>query len=341
LENRRTERPPHHGKMAELVGESSIKSLYTGAVLAPMVRCGTTPLRVLALRFGADAVWTEEIIDKKLSICKRVENAAMQCIDFVGPDGKEVLRISSLERGRLICQFGSATPESALAAAKLIEDDVNGIDINMGCPLKFSVKGGMGSALLKKPDVAEAIVKILADNCKVPVSAKIRLLKTMEETIVFAKRLADAGASCITLHMRSPSERDRDPAHWDMIAPLVKAVHPVPVLANGDMYRWPDIESLRINAGIKGVMLGRPALLNLSMFRRFADAACGEMRGLPLLPIDKVVILYIEECIRWHLVYQHAKYTVIIDHILFVFVEPRKRLIRIFSFLLFFFFGIA
>lgn len=27
-----------------------------------------------------------------------------------------------------------------------------GFDVNMGCPKEFSVQGGMGAALLKKPD---------------------------------------------------------------------------------------------------------------------------------------------------------------------------------------------
>lgn len=31
-------------------------------ILAPMVRIGTLPTRVLSLRFGADLVYTEEII---------------------------------------------------------------------------------------------------------------------------------------------------------------------------------------------------------------------------------------------------------------------------------------
>ena len=35
-------------------------------VLAPMVKCGTLPLRLLALRYGADYVYTEEIIAYKL-----------------------------------------------------------------------------------------------------------------------------------------------------------------------------------------------------------------------------------------------------------------------------------
>jgi hypothetical protein len=33
----------------------------------------------------------------------------------------------------------------------MVELDVAGIDINMGCPKKFSVHGGMGAALLSNP----------------------------------------------------------------------------------------------------------------------------------------------------------------------------------------------
>lgn len=35
-------------------------------ILAPMVRIGTLPMRLLALRHGADIVYSEEIIDWKL-----------------------------------------------------------------------------------------------------------------------------------------------------------------------------------------------------------------------------------------------------------------------------------
>ena len=31
--------------------------------------------------------------------------------------------------------------------------DVATVDINMGCPKQFSISGGMGAALLSKPDV--------------------------------------------------------------------------------------------------------------------------------------------------------------------------------------------
>lgn len=43
-------------------------------VLAPMVRVGTLPMRLLALRYGADIVYSEEIIDFKLLKCYRQVN---------------------------------------------------------------------------------------------------------------------------------------------------------------------------------------------------------------------------------------------------------------------------
>lgn len=43
-------------------------------ILAPMVRVGTLPMRLLALNYGADIVYTEELIDWKLLKTTRKEN---------------------------------------------------------------------------------------------------------------------------------------------------------------------------------------------------------------------------------------------------------------------------
>lgn len=52
-----------------------------------------------------------------------------------------------------------------------------GIDINMGCPKEFSIKGGMGAALLTNTEVAKDILKTLVNNVKVPVTCKIRYIR--------------------------------------------------------------------------------------------------------------------------------------------------------------------
>lgn len=36
-------------------------------------------------------------------------------------------------------------------------NDVAGIDVNCGCPKKFSIQGGMGAALLTNPDKLIAV----------------------------------------------------------------------------------------------------------------------------------------------------------------------------------------
>ena len=46
-------------------------------ILAPMVRIGTLPMRLLALDYGADIVYTEELIDFKILRSTRRENGEL------------------------------------------------------------------------------------------------------------------------------------------------------------------------------------------------------------------------------------------------------------------------
>lgn len=73
-------------------------------ILGPMVRIGTLPMRILALQYGADLVYTDEIIDFKLIKSKRYVNDALGTIDFVDDDGVVVFRTCSLEKDRVILQ---------------------------------------------------------------------------------------------------------------------------------------------------------------------------------------------------------------------------------------------
>ena len=48
-------------------------------ILAPMVRIGTLPARLLALRYGADLVYTEELIDYKVRLeMEKRENGGLE-----------------------------------------------------------------------------------------------------------------------------------------------------------------------------------------------------------------------------------------------------------------------
>jgi tRNA-dihydrouridine synthase 2 len=68
--------------------------------------------------------------------------------DSDNPDckrGAVLLRIDpALEKDRLIYQIGTGEAGLALRAVERVVGDVAGVDVNMGCPKKFSVGGGMG-----------------------------------------------------------------------------------------------------------------------------------------------------------------------------------------------------
>ena len=40
----------------------------------------------------------------------------------------------------------------------MVEGDVAAVDVNMGCPKEFSIKGGMGAALLRQPAKAKEVL---------------------------------------------------------------------------------------------------------------------------------------------------------------------------------------
>jgi hypothetical protein len=67
-------------------------------------------------------------------------------------NGRSIFDCHPLEKSRLIFQLGSASPELAVQAMKVIQHDVAGVGLNCGCPKSFSLSGGMGAALLKEPE---------------------------------------------------------------------------------------------------------------------------------------------------------------------------------------------
>uniref|UniRef100_A0AAF5CWU0 B30.2/SPRY domain-containing protein n=1 Tax=Strongyloides stercoralis TaxID=6248 RepID=A0AAF5CWU0_STRER len=251
-------------------GQGFDSSYYAGKIcLAPMVRAGRTPLRLLSLDYGADLVYTEEIVDKRLITAKRIENKLLNTIDYVN-DAEIVLRIAPEEKGKLVLQIGTDSPERSCEVLNKLSQDISSIDINMGCPKPFSILGGMGAALLSKPELAKEILESLVSVSKVPVSAKIRVLNNREDTLEFAKMVQRTGVSAIGVHGRRRDERPNDKNRVDEIKEVVDYLD-IPVLANGQsgvIKEYKDIEDFKEKTGASGVLLGRIALSNPSIFRK-------------------------------------------------------------------------
>ncbi|AJY46927.1 tRNA dihydrouridine synthase DusB [Martelella endophytica] len=217
--------------------------LRNRVVLAPMSGVTDLPFRKLAWRYGAGLVVTEMIASRELTF-----NTA-----------ESWARLKSAGLRPHMVQLAGRDPHFMAEAARIAE--ANGadiIDINMGCPAKKVVGGYTGSALMREPETALAIIAATVSAVKVPVTVKMRLgwdhdsLNAAE----LAKRAEDAGVQAITVHGRTRMQFYTGRADWDAVARVAAEVS-VPFIANGDIETRADAANLLARPGVTAVMTGR------------------------------------------------------------------------------------
>ncbi|KAI0063677.1 FMN-linked oxidoreductase [Artomyces pyxidatus] len=242
-----------------------------GVVLAPMVRSGSLPTRLFALKHGAKLVWGPEIVDKAILHAERVVDPISGTISYNGKS-KAMFTCHPLEKPYFIYQIGSSDPDLAVQAAKTVMQDVSGVELNCGCPKPFSTHAGMGAALLTNPDLLCSILTSLRRELPehISVSAKIRLLPTQEDTLKLVERIVNTGVSCLTVHCRTRSMRPRERALQDRMKDIVDFVKgmgkDVAVIENGDCVGYEDARRIRAMTGADSVMVATAAEANPTIF---------------------------------------------------------------------------
>ncbi|PSN62970.1 FMN-linked oxidoreductase [Corynespora cassiicola Philippines] len=190
-----------------------------------------------------------------------------------------------LEKGRLIYQMGTANPELAVQAAKIVAADVAGIDVNSGCPKPFSTAGGMGAALLKTPDllcsILRALVTEVGNPYEIGISVKIRLLDKPEDTAALVKKLVATGITGLTVHCRTTPMRPRERAirgQLKMVGEICREAG-VACVMNGDVTSRTEAMQLIKEYNVDGAMIATEAEKNPSCFRPEAEGGPHEWRS--------------------------------------------------------------
>ena len=172
---------------------------------------------------------------------------------------------------RLVVQIGAATADDALAAASVVSRDCRAIDVNMGCPKHFSLQGGMGAALLSKPETVADILGTLRRNLNLPITCKIRLLHSETQMVELVRRIESMGVSALALHARHIEDRPRHRALPEKVCLVSSNLKSIPLIYNGDacFTRGADEElsHIRTTTGAQAIMCARAAMWNASIFR--------------------------------------------------------------------------
>lgn len=250
-------------------------------VLSPMAGVTDLAFRIICKEMGVGLVVTEMVSAKGL---------------FYKDKGTERLtQIEDRERPTSLQIFGS-DPE---IMSKVIGDDLNYrdevdmIDINMGCPAPKIVKNGDGSALMKDPMLVSKILKACVKKSKKPITLKIRSGWDNDNIngLEIAKIAEESGIDAITVHGRTREMFYRGNADWDIIREIKNELK-IPVIGNGDVYTALDAKKLMDHTSCDAIAVGRGSMGNPFIFKSIEDLLNGRGEYVPTKEDILNTILY-------------------------------------------------
>ena len=198
-------------------------------------------------------------------------------VDALNSDGFErtIHRFKYSDKQRpIVAQIWGTNPENYMKSAKLIESlGFDGIDINMGCPVRAVTKIGACSALINNHPLVKEIIKATREGAnKLPISVKTRIgVKEVvtEDWIYF---LLEQKIDALTIHGRTARQLSDVPANWNEIKKAVEIKNnhapQTVIIGNGDIKSRNEALSRHKETGVDGVMVGRGIFTNPWVFEK-------------------------------------------------------------------------
>ncbi|TQV99939.1 hypothetical protein V2A60_005358 [Cordyceps javanica] len=169
----------------------------------------------------------------------------------------------------LFVQFCANDPAHLLAAARQVAPYCDAVDLNLGCPQGIARKGHYGAFLQEDQDLVFRLINKLHTELSIPVTAKIRILETREQTLAYAQNVLKAGASILTVHGRRREQKGHltGVADWQTLRFLRDSLPPETVLfANGNVLQHGDVDACLAATGFDGVMSAEGNLSDPAVF---------------------------------------------------------------------------
>lgn len=151
-----------------------------------------------------------------------------------------------------------------------------GFDINMGCPVKHTLRHSWGVRLTEDRAQAARVIAAAKRASALPVSAKLRVGthagRTSEPLDEFVQALTDAGIDWISVHPRPAEQRHKGAVNWEVVQALREKVS-LPVVGNGNIQTAEDALGAITTLGLDGAMIGRAAVARPWIFWQILAAA--------------------------------------------------------------------
>jgi len=244
-------------------------------ILAPLAAVNNIAFRKLCSDYGADIVYSQMI--DSVAFLRGAEKSKISGTSknkiFVGNK-----RFADFfDEDNLVAQFFGNDSKIIAKCAKEIEDKVQGVDLNLGCPHSDVVKRECGSYLMKFPDRVKGIVRALVKTVKVPVTVKIRAGYDGNNinAVKIAKLCEKEGVAAIAVHGRARTVNYEKPVDYPIIKKVKEAVN-VPVIGNGDIFDGESAKKMFELTDCDSVMVARGAIGKPWIFDEIKDFLKGK-----------------------------------------------------------------
>lgn len=238
-----------------------------GFSLAPMEDVTDTVFREIVMGMAAqdklDIVFTEFTSVEGMNHPDGRERVSERLV--VNESERKLLKEKNV---KLVAQIWGRNPEIYHSVARHLSEhySFDGIDINMGCPVKKVVKTGSCSALIDEPQLAAEIIAATKEGTHLPVSVKTRTGIKKHQTEEWIAHLLACNPAAIILHGRTQRMQSEGEANWEEIARAVEVreqLNPtIPIHGNGDVASWADGLQKASDTRVDGIMVGRGIFRN-------------------------------------------------------------------------------
>src|SRR3989338_10568599 len=234
--------------------------------LAPMADVTDYVFRQIIAKYGKPDIFFTEFVS----------------VDGLCSIGKEKLLIDlkySENEHPIVAQIFGSKPENFEEVARMLATmGFDGIDINMGCPVKKVLNQNSCSALIRTPELAKEIILATKRGApNLPVSVKTRIGFNKIELETWIPQILETELTALTIHLRTTKEMSAVPAHWDMMKRIVEIRDEMKVetliLGNGDVLNLEKAKQKVEETGCDGVMLGRAIFGNPWLFAKRQEAS--------------------------------------------------------------------
>ena len=232
-------------------------TLSSNLFLSPLAGYTNLPFRLVVREVGGVGLCTTDLVNARSLIESREK--AFKLIETRPEDSPLAVQL-----------FGSVPEEMRDAALVAEARGAVAVDINMGCPVKKVCKVGGGSAMMTELDKTAALVRLMVNAVKIPVTAKMRLGWDDDNLTApdLARALEAAGVAAVFVHGRTREQGFGGAVNLAGIRQVVAAVKNIPVIGNGDIVTPQAAKKMLEETGCAGVSIGRGAFYDPWIFKR-------------------------------------------------------------------------